>query len=295
MVKNTGENLGRILYKQTLKIFSNSGLRKINFIESINIFIRTRLKPEYIFTKKYNHKMFLDEIDSLYLSVNQNWENFETGIIEKNVKKGDIVLDIGANIGFYTLILAKLVGKKGKVYAFEADKNNFKILKKNVEINGYKNIILINKAIWNKKGSIKFYVNKKNTAGNSTYRGKNLEHDEIESIKLDDYFKKNKKVNFIKMDIEGSEGRAIKGMSNLLKENKNIKIITEFYPKFLNQIGKEINYSAKNYLDFLKKIGFKLYDIQERNNSLILSDPEDILKKYDKSFTNLLCEKEVKK
>ena len=108
--------------------------------------------------------MFLDKIDSLYLSVNKDWGDFEKEVIEKQIKKGDVILDIGANIGFYTLIMAKLVGEKGKVYAFEADPTNFEILKKNVEVNGYKNIVLVNKVVSNKNEKIKFYVDRGNTA-----------------------------------------------------------------------------------------------------------------------------------
>src|SRR3990167_3637982 len=109
----TIKDLGTGLYKKILKLFAGSGLRKIVFIEKINLFIRTWLKPEFIVTKRYGHKMFLDKIDSLYLSVHKDWEGFETSIIEKEVKKGQTVLDIGANIGFYTLIMARLVGEGG--------------------------------------------------------------------------------------------------------------------------------------------------------------------------------------
>ncbi len=282
------------LYRKTLKIFSNSGLRKIKFIEWINISIRSKLKPDYIFTKKYNHKMFLDKIDSLYLSVNKNWEDVETKIIEKEIEEGDIVLDIGANIGFYTLIMAKLVGDKGKVYAFEADKDNFEILKKNVEINKYHNVVLINKAVWDKNGTIKFYVNENNTAGNSVDGNDGEEYNEVESIKLDEYFDENKKIDFIKMDIEGSEGRAVKGMANILKRNKGMKIITEFCPRMLDKVGEEIGFNAEDYLKLLKEEGFELYDIQELNDELVLSSPKQILEKYEKTFTNLLSKTNLK-
>ena len=284
-------NLGKIIYKNLLKLFAGSGLRSFRFIEKINLFVRIKLKPDSIITKKYGHKMFLDKIDSLYLSVNKDWGDYEKEILENNIREGNVVLDIGANIGFYTLIMAKLVGEKGKVYAFEADPTNFNILKKNVEVNGYKNIILVNKAILDCNKTIKFYVDKGNTAGNSLFKGNKQKYNEIESVKLEDYFPENQKIDFIKIDIEGSEGRAIKGMANLLDKNKKIKIITEFYPKLLNGVGKEVDLNAEDYLKFLRKKGFKLYDVDDKTKSLVLLSDKEILEKCGKQWTNLSCER----
>ncbi len=99
------------------------------------------------FAEVQGQKMFLDKKDVLGLSINGVYEPLETKLVRKEVKKSDVVLDIGANIGYYTLILAKLVGKKGRVFAFEPDPTNFALLKKNISINGYKNVILVPKAV----------------------------------------------------------------------------------------------------------------------------------------------------
>ena len=69
-----------------------------------------------------------------------------TALVKRIVRNGDIVVDIGAHIGYYTLIFARLVGPKGKVFAFEPEPNNFNLLIKNIKINGYKNIIPVQKA-----------------------------------------------------------------------------------------------------------------------------------------------------
>ena len=285
-------NLGKIIYKKTLKLFAGSGLRSFKIIEKINLFVRIKLKPDFIITKKYGHKMFLDKIDSLYLSVNKDWGNYEKEILENNIQEGDVVLDIGANIGFYTLIMAKLVGEKGRVYAFEADPTNFNILKKNIQVNGYKNVVAINKAVLDCNKTIKFYIDEGNTAGNSLFKGDKQKYNEVDAIKLDDYFSKREKIDFVKIDIEGSKGRAIKGMTNLLDKNKKIKIITEFYPKLLNGVGKEVDFNAEDYLKFLRKKGFKLYDIDDKTKSLVLLSDKEILEKCGKQWTNLLCVKQ---
>ena len=236
------------------------------------------------------HKLFLDSEDSLRLSVYGKFEEFETEVMKKEIKEGDIVLDIGANIGYYTLIFARLVGDKGKVFAFEPDPENFALLKKNVETNGYKNIILINKAVSDKEGEIKLYLNKYNKANHTIYQTEeNRESIPIKTISLDNFFKDYKgKIDFIKMDIEGAEYLAIKGMINLLKKNKNIKLITEYYPHWF----KKLNVKSEEYLKLLSKCGFKLYDLNK--NFVKETSIQDLLRIYavkKENYTNILCKK----
>ena len=61
--------------------------------------------------------------------------------------QGNFVIDLGANIGYYTCILAKLVGKDGKVFAFEPDPRNLKLLEKNIKVNEYNNVVIVDKAV----------------------------------------------------------------------------------------------------------------------------------------------------
>ena len=70
------------------------------------------------------------------------------------------VVDIGANYGSYTLIASKLVGNDGRVYAFEPEPGNYDILVKNIEMNGYTNVTPIRKAVSNKQGKVRLYVDK---------------------------------------------------------------------------------------------------------------------------------------
>ncbi len=210
-------------------------------------------------------KMFLDKKDCLWLLFNGIYEPIETELVKKELKKGDTVLDIGANIGYYTLLFAKLVGENGKVFAFEPDPTNFTLLKKNIEINGYENVVLVQKAVANKNGTVRLYIKGEDNIGYNTIYDTNdgRKSIEIESIRLDDYFKDyNGQIDFIKMDVEGAEGAVIRGMPNLL--NKTIKIVTEFSPMLLKKF--EIN--SKEYLNLLIKHGFKLYELNEQENKI---------------------------
>jgi FkbM family methyltransferase len=245
------------------------------------------------FAEVQGHKMFLDSKDSLNLSINGIFEPFETEIVKKEIKKGDIVLDIGANIGYYTLIFAKLVGEQGKVFAFEPEPDNFALLEKNVEINGYRNVVLVQRAVSNKTGEIRLYLSEDNKGDHRIYDS----HDgrksiEVEAIRLDDYFKNyDGRIDFIKMDIQGAEGGAIQGMPLLLEKAKNLKLTTEFWPIGLIRFGIE----PEGYLKLLLKHGFKIYHINEQEKRLEPANIALLLETYTPEggfFTNLSCVRE---
>ncbi len=135
MPKKTFQNL----YRKFIKRMSHGhGFAKKPIINKILKNIEGNLKTE--FAEVQGSKMFLDPGDSLNLSINGVYGELDTQIIREQIKEGDIVIDVGANIGYYTLIFAQLVGKTGKVFAFEPEPKNFEILKKNIEINNYGNV-----------------------------------------------------------------------------------------------------------------------------------------------------------
>lgn len=275
-------------YQAVRSVFDGCGICKIYPFRSLNNRILKYIKSDFIVIG--GHKMFLDSEDSLGLSTGSNYEEFETELIKKGVKSGDTVLDIGANIGLYTLIFASLVGESGKVFAFEPDPQNFLLLQKNVEINGYKNVILINKAVANNNGKLKLYLCDENRGDHRIYDSHDgRESIEIESVRLDDYFKdRGGKIDLIKMDIQGSEGGAVAGMSDLLNKNNNVKILTEFWPAGLIRSGTK----PEEYLSSILKRGYKLFEINKKDKRLDPADVSKLLEIYTTekdNYTNLLC------
>jgi FkbM family methyltransferase len=281
-------NVLLFIYKELNKIFP---VDKILRFRLFTLIIKLLIFPfKKTFIEVEGHKMYLDSNDSLLLSIYGTYEPFTTEIIKKEVKKNYIVIDIGANIGWYTLTFAKIVGNDGKIFSFEPEPTNFALLKKNIEINGYKNVILEQKAISDKTGEIKLYLSGYNNGDHRIYDSRDgRQFIKIESIQLDEYFKDYKgNIDFIKIDIQGAEGRALKGGLNLLKKTK--KIITEFWPFGLYNSGME----PKEYLVFLLSLGFKLYEINEQEKKINLFDIDKILKKYTirkRNYLNILCEK----
>lgn len=278
------------IYKKTVKLISGHGIKNFYPVKIAHTFLlRFLVQPlKSDFVEIGGHKMFLDEKDSLSLSIWGAFEEFETEIVKKEIKAGDVVLDIGANIGYYTLIFAKLVGENGKVFAFEPDPVNFSLLKKNIETNGYKNVVLIQKAVSNKNEMLKLYLCEENRGDHRIYDSHdNRQSVEVEAIRLEDYFKDYEgKIDFIKMDIQGAEGGATQGMFSLLQKNK-VKIITEFWPMGLKKFGID----PEEYLKSLTDSDFKIYEVDEQKKKITPTNISELLKTYSSEkdvHTNLL-------
>ena len=212
------------------------------------------------------------------------------------IKENDILLDIGANIGYYSIIAASII-KKGKIYAFEPEPHNYDLLTRNIKINGYNNIIPVQKVVSNFNGKVKMYIDNKNTGSHSLSQENvaNLKNYlEVNSIKLDDYLEgiNQRKVDIIKMDVQGAESQVIDGLTKTLHHNTSIKIIMEFWPKGL--INMEIN--PIKFLQKIKTLGFKIAVLDEANEKIIKLSIAEIVesckkKQNGKDHINLLLTK----
>jgi len=186
-------------------------------------------------------------------------EQFIEGIYERNcrLREGDIVIDIGASFGFNTVDFSRKVGDKGIVVAIEPDIGSLVILRKNLELNGCNNVIVVEKGVWSKKDNLKFYL-KENPRTNSPViiktKGKVTGTTEIEVDTLDNILEELGidigKVVLIKMDIEGAEIEALKGMDRIVSKNTDIKVVVASYHKIEGQP------THKTIIPMMEQMGF---------------------------------------
>jgi len=289
------------LLKFFIKIFSGTGLERVPGVISICRFIYKLSKPKgIVLINCQGNKMYVNAEDTGVaptLLAGVEYEPFETELLKKLLKKNMTVVNIGANIGYYTLIAANYVGSDGKVYAFEPAPKNYKLLVRNIEENGYKNILPIQVAVSDKKGTLKFFLDKSNLGGHSLAKQNINEKNsfvEVETNSLDNFFEKyNKdpKVDLIQMDAQGSEGLILDGAKKIIGNNK-LKIIMEFWPYGLNNVGTD----ALDLLKRLENYGFKIKLINETDKCISYWLPEKIVEmcknsENGKGFVNLLLEK----
>ncbi len=142
---------------------------------------------------------------------------------ECKISKGDFVIDAGANIGVFSILASKRAGENGKIFSFEPVTITNNIFIKNLKINNIKNCQIIKCALGNANKKIDIFINKKHLGASSIFKNKKRNKKEtVEQIKLDDFIKKNniKKIDFIKVDIEGAERYFLEGAKETIKKFK---------------------------------------------------------------------------
>jgi len=140
------------------------------------------------------------------------YEEYETKLLLEQTKPTSVVFDIGANIGYYTLLMAQ---KAKKVYAFEPEKEVFGILKKNVEENNLKNVVLFNKAVGDKNRKVGIIKNNDNFGDNRIVDGS-----DIDCVRLDEVI--GEKVDLMKIDTQGWEPKVIEGAKEIILKDTPI-------------------------------------------------------------------------
>lgn len=182
------------------------------------------------------------------------------------------VLDIGANIGFYTILLSKLVGHSGLVIAYEPEMQNFYNLK-NICRNR-KNINLRPVACSNKSGSLSLYFSEHMNIDHQTFdSGEGRFFQDIPCIAIDDDLDESQNIGFIKIDIQGYDYHALLGMKRTFQRSNELTLLGEFWPYALKKAGVE----PGDYIHFLEELGFKLCFFHGETDPL---NPDKLMDKY---------------
>ena len=147
-------------------------------------------------------------------------------VVDRLVLPGWVCVDVGAHIGYMTLLMAKLVGAKGRIYAFEAAPENALLLEDNVRLNGYQERVIVeNKAVAGEsQEQITLYVGPSSFEATVISRGWQA-MDRVPAVALDCYFAPDARVDLVKMDIEGGEVQAIAGMRRLMTQTRPLVLL----------------------------------------------------------------------
>jgi len=234
------------------------------------LYVRFKYGENLVLKEIQGNKMYLDPRDhgiSTELLVCGVHEKGATRVLREILKEGMKVVDIGANIGYYALIEAQIVGRKGIVYAIEPEPRNFELLNKNVLVNNFEDIVkCFQIAIADKEGEAKFYISDKSNLHSLIPRSECSRHVMIKTTTLDIFLRDKGPIDFVRMDVEGFEYNVIKGATNTLKRTKNIKLFIEFHPPEIEAQG----ISLRAFIEGLNNLGFEpIAVVKERSNKII--------------------------
>ena len=291
-------NIKNKFFKSTMKLIGNKGLAKNRLGNSVKDFLIRNCKTNEMSVNGY--KMLLH--DNMEISL-RPYEPIETEIVKTHVEKNNIVVDIGANIGYYTLLMAL---NQAKVFSYEPEPKNFKLLQKNVNLNNFSsNVKLYNKAVSNYNGFSKLFLAEgapgMHTLSNNRFDSNsidvNLINRRIGTTPFLEFINKVEqkirkpiviaaamqdmsnvanivvevtklnldKIDFAKIDVEGHELHVLEGMKIL-----PTKILIEFNPLYLQASGKNYN----DFFHFIEKFTIK----QISKDGLEELDYEELIK-----------------
>src|SRR5918999_1806292 len=256
--------------KRRDRLYIEQGLDFGDFLYKAVKFFRPKSKLLKFKVPKYNYEFYcrINKDDFIVMT------RHEDVIIEHfRPKEGDVVVDVGAHIGRYTIIASKRVGPTGKVIAIEAEPSNFEILNRNIELNRLANVTALNYAAFSKEAKIKIYLpggdifTKYNTIISNWIWVKPYDKFvEVNGNTLDNLLQQIgiRQVNWIKIDVEGAEFEVSKGATNLLLNNKNIVLLIEVHGS-PNDYGLKIKELIRSY-----NFEIELEKIYEKNGYIIL-------------------------
>jgi FkbM family methyltransferase len=195
----------------------------------------------------------------------QPYEPYTLQLFKDAIKPGATVLDIGANIGYFTLAAARQAGSHGKVYAFEPGPDNFELLMRNIEINELTNVTAFRKAVGNESKTVTLTL-AEDSDQHSLFVPPMVASTgttPVECVALDDFLG-GLVPDVMKLDVEGNELLALDGMQKTLAKSKSLVIFAELNPVCLRQASAQ----PEDLISKLRDLGFKLGVIDEESRSL---------------------------
>jgi len=220
------------------------------------------------------------EIEGGNLLFGVSFEPSEMVVVKHLVGPGDIFVDVGANIGVYTILASRLVGISGRVYAFEPIQSVFEYLERNISLNKATNVIVNRIALEEKDREAEIFVNRESglTSLGQTGRGYVIATEMVSTMPLDQYLESRSvpRVDFLKIDVEGYEGHVLRGASRLLEREHRLVVLCELAEKNFKPLGLSVG----SVIDWMRGYGFEAWEINRHDGQLFKIESSQAL------FTN---------
>ncbi|HTD05890.1 FkbM family methyltransferase [Undibacterium sp.] len=201
------------------------------------------------------------------------WEHNELRVLRTLLKPGDTFLDLGANIGFFSLVASRIVGERGHVHAFEAIPDTLKELEANILLNSIKNITVHPQAAADREMRVRFAkpADSRSEMNSMRFEVHGENYWEIPCVRVDESIDATQAIKLIKIDIEGAEMMALRGMEKILQQPAKPIILCEVIDEFL----KEMNSNAEELFFFLEAHGYQYVYLMENKGLMRLTRTVD--------------------
>ena len=196
------------------------------------------------------------------------WEPFETELLTRLLTPGGCFVDVGANIGYYSVIAARCLGKTGRVYAFEPEADNFALLDKNIGHNALPNVTAVRAGLSDRSGAASLYLNEDNRGDHQVYAGAGSRSTQaVELCEGTQYFAgREARIDVIKIDTQGAEAQVLRGLMPLLQQSlPTLQMIIEVTPFSLRGAGD----SGTVLLELIASLGLPCQLIDHIGHTLI--------------------------
>ena len=232
-----------LTYREKIAILLRSRKKFKNWYLYPLIYLNV-IKPDFVtFKTNFGLKMKIRAKTTDLMQLATIWLTSEYEAPGFEIKENDTIIDVGGHIGLFMLYCEQFC-RKGKIYCFEPELNNYRIFSDNVKLNNLENIHSFNMAISKQDGNVPLYLND-DSSGHSIFL-KNSNSIQVESITLQKVFELNniKKCNLLKLDCEGSEYEIINSLPDSYFSMIDKMIIeyhfAEKYPKLLTELTKKL-------------------------------------------------------
>lgn len=178
------------------------------------------------------------------------WERPQVRLMQKFIGPGSIAYDLGANYGMHTLLMNRLVGPTGRVFAFEPSQEIFAALQEQLTLNPGHSVTPVNRAVGEQSGVASFDMGHHRGAGHLSSEGGM----QVKVVTLDDFVfsEGNPPPNFIKIDVEGGESAALRGAAKVLEKHRPAIMVELHNPtedRAVGSIFKDLNYQVYRIQD----------------------------------------------
>jgi FkbM family methyltransferase len=166
------------------------------------------------------------------------WEKEESDALRAMLAPGMTFVDIGAHVGYMSLVAAGAVGPTGRGIALEPAPGNFELLQTNLARNGASNVVAIPAAAWKESGPVTFSLDEFNTGDHRAYARPAGEVLTVQGFALDDVIPDDLKVDVVKVDAQGTDHLALQGMAKTLARSRPV-LLVEYWPLGISELGDD--------------------------------------------------------